>query len=202
MIRTLSSLALSALIGYLLGCSNMALYLSKLKGIDLRRTGSKNLGTCNTFLTLGFGWSVLVFLHDAGKAALAIWLCRKLFADVPMVGYVAGTAAVIGHIFPFYLHFRGGKGFAAYLGMILILNWRFALVILLSVALLTLVTNYIVVGTVTTVVSYPVFTAFATHSLIAVAVLCLATAVILCKHHENFVRIANGTETGLLHKKE
>ena len=189
----------SALIGYLLGSSNMALYVSRLKGVDLRQIGSKNLGTCNTLLNLGWGWAAAVFLHDAGKAVLAVLLCRRLFPGEPLVGYVAGSAAVVGHIFPFYLRFRGGKGFAAYLGMILILNWRFALLAILAVAILTLVTNYIVVGTAATVLSYPVFTAVVRHSWIALAALCIATAVVLYKHRENVVRIANGTEIGLRH---
>ena len=195
------SSAVSALIGYLLGSSNMALYISKLKGIDLRQIGSKNLGTCNSIIGFGFGWAALVFLHDAGKAALAIILCRWLFPENLIVGYVAGSAAVIGHVFPFYLHFRGGKGFAAYLGMMLFLNWRFALVSILITAVLTLATNYIVAGTVTTVVSYPAFTALVSHSASSVAVLCVATAVVIYRHHENFVRIANGTEIGLINKK-
>lgn len=193
--------AISGLIGYLLGSSNMALYISKLKGIDLRQIGSKNLGTCNTFLGFGPGWAALVFLHDAGKAALAVILCRWIFSGNLMVGYIAGSAAVIGHIFPFYLRFRGGKGFAAYLGMIFVLNWNWGLVSILMIAVLTLATNYIVVATVTVVVSYPVLTAFTTHSVTAVAALCVATAAVLYKHHENFVRIANGTEIGVINKK-
>ena len=190
---------LCALIGYLLGSSNMALYVSRLKGVDLRQIGSKNLGTCNTLLGLGWKWAAVVFLHDVGKAVLAVLLCRWLFPGEPPVGYIAGSAAVVGHIFPFYLRFRGGKGFAAYLGMILILNWRFALLAILAVAILTLITNYIVVGTAATVLSYPVFTALAGRSWIALAALCIATAVVLYKHYENLVRIANGTEIGLRH---
>ena len=200
MMQNLFPLAVCALIGYLLGCSNMALYVSKLKGVDLRQTGSKNLGASNTYLTFGMGWAALVFLHDAGKAALAIYLSHRLFPAVPAVGHVAGAAAVLGHMFPFYLRFRGGKGFAAYLGTILMLNWRFGLIMLVVVAGITLITNYIVIGTVTTVTVYPIFTAIVTRSLTAVAVLSLASIVILWKHRENYVRIANGTEAGLFKK--
>lgn len=192
--------AVCALIGYLLGCSNMALYISKLKGIDLRQTGSKNLGASNTFLTFGPLWAVLVFFHDAGKAALAVYLSQRLFPALPAGGYMAGAAAVMGHMFPFYLRFRGGKGFAAYLGTILILNWRFGLMILLIVAGVTLITNYIVIGTVTTVTAYPIYTAIMTRSLVAVGILSLVSLVILWKHRENYVRIVNGSEPGLFKK--
>lgn len=194
------AVVLSCLIGYVIGCSNMALYLSKLKGVDLRQIGSKNLGTCNSMLGLGIGSAALVFLHDAGKAVLAVCLCRHLFPGIPVAGYAAGAAAVIGHIFPFYLNFRGGKGFAAYLGMIFILDRRFALIALVAVALLTLITNYIVYGTAVTVISYPVFTALATHSIAAAVTVCAASAVVLFRHRENFARIADGTEIGLLHR--
>ena len=201
MIRTMLPLFICALIGYLLGCSNMALYISHAKGIDLRQTGSKNLGASNVFLTFGIGWAALVFLHDAGKAALAIYVCRHLFPEFSLAGYVAGSAAVLGHILPFYLRFRGGKGFAAYLGMILTMNWRFGLVILLLVAGITLLTNYIVIGTAMTVTAYPIYTAVMTHSILSVLVLWVASSVIIYMHRENFVRIANGTELGLRKKK-
>lgn len=201
MTRILTAVLISILIGYLLGCSNMAFYLSKLKGIDLRKTGSRNLGTCNTFTSFGFGWSVVVFLHDAGKAALAMFLARLLFPGVSAAVYVAGVAAVIGHVFPFYLRFRGGKGFAAYMGIILMLNWKVGLLVLLLVAVLTLVTNYIVVGTFATVIGYPIYTALISGGLVAVLILCIASAIVIFRHRENLVRLANGTEIGLFHKK-
>lgn len=99
-------------------------------------------------------------------------------------------------MFPFYLRFKGGKGFASYLGMILAINWKFALCILAAVVILTVLTDYIVVGTVTSVVSFPIYTAIRS-GWIPLAILCVATLAILIKHRENFVRIWNGTEMGL-----
>ena len=110
-------------VGYLLGSSNMAFYLSKLKNIDLKKRGSGNLGTCNAWTELGWKWSVLVFLHDAGKAAIAVLLTAWLFPDYAYSQHVAGVCAVLGHIYPFYLKFKGGKGHAAYIGMGFALNW-------------------------------------------------------------------------------
>jgi len=187
----------SALIGYLFGCSNMALYLSKWKGIDLRSGGSRNLGASNAVMLLGWRAGVLVGGHDIGKAFLAILLSRHLFPAQPLIGTVAGVSAVLGHMYPFYLKFRGGKGFAAYIGMMLALNWRAALVIIAALVLLTIITDYIVVGTVTTVVTYPAFVAFYTRSAVAVCLLLIATGAILYKHRGNYVRILNGTEPGL-----
>ncbi len=185
----------AAALGYLLGCSNMTYYLAKLKNVDTSR-GSGNLGTSNAMILMGWGAAVLVFIHDAGKAALAVLLARWLFPGAPLVGAVAGVAAVWGHIFPFYLKFKGGKGFAAYLGMTLALNWKLALVIGVLVVVIMLVTDYLVLGTFTTVVTVPAAMGFLEHSWPVVLVLLAATAVILFKHRENVTRLRNGTEIG------
>ena len=188
-----ASYSLIVLIGYLLGSLNLAMLLAKLKGVDLRGGGSGNPGASNTVTLMGWKAGVLVGMHDIGKAALAVWLCTRLFPAVPYCGAVAGVACVLGHIFPFYLGFRGGKGFAAYLGMTLALNWRFALGLLVAIALLVLITDYIVVGTMTTVISFPAFCAIRHHYVLAL-LLCVASLVIIYKHRANLVRICNGTE--------
>ena len=188
---------LTILGAYLLGCSNMALYVSRARGVDLRSGGSGNLGAANTMTLMGWKYAVLVGAHDIGKAVLAVVLARRLFPGAEYVGFVAGVSCVLGHMYPFYLRFRGGKGFASYLGMILALNWRFALIVMAGVLLLTLITDYIVVGTVFSVVSYPVYTAIRSGWL-PMGILCVATLAILYKHRQNYVRIWNGTEIGLL----
>lgn len=188
--------ALIVFLSYLLGCSNMALYVSKLKGVDMRAAGSRNLGASNAMVLMGWRFGVLVGIHDIGKAVLAVVLARHFGGELPFISAAAGVACVLGHIFPFYLRFKGGKGFASYLGMTLALNWRFALIVLLIVVLVTLISDYIVVGTVTTVLIVPAYMAF-TGSLLLSAILSLATVAILYKHRENFLRIYKGTEIGL-----
>ena len=180
---------------YLIGCSNMALYLSRIKGVDLRAAGSKNLGASNAFALMGWKAGAIVAIHDIGKAVLAVELSKWIFPDIPLLGFIAGVACVLGHMYPFYLKFKGGKGFASYIGMIIAINWKFALCILAAVVILTLVTDYIVVGTVTCVISFPVYTAIRSGWL-PLAILCVATFAILYKHRENYVRIWNGTEMG------
>ena len=132
------SYILTFLFAYMLGCSNMALYLSKLKKVDLRSGGSKNLGASNATILMGLKAGVLVALHDVGKAAAAVLLANIVYPDVANIGAVAGVAAVLGHIFPAPMKFRGGKGFASYVGMTLALNWRFALMVLFVVVLVFL----------------------------------------------------------------
>lgn len=182
---------------YLMGCSNMAVYLAKLKKVDLRAGGSGNPGTSNATLLMGWRAGILVGIHDIGKGVLAVLLVRWLFPALEYGDVAAGVACVLGHIFPVFMKFRGGKGLAAYIGMILALNWKFALIILAVLVIVTVITDYIVVGTVTTVIASPVVLGLLTHSIILAAVLCIATGVILYKHRENYVRIWKGTEIGL-----
>ena len=188
---------LAGLLAYLIGCSNMALYLSRLKNVNFRDKGSGNLGASNATLLLGWRARVLVALHDAGKAFLAVLLCRWLFPNLEYVGAVGGIACVLGHIFPFYLKFKGGKGFASYIGMTFALNWKLAMAILIAAVLITVITDYIVFGTLTTIISVPAYLGITRHSLILALILLVGTVVIVLKHRENFVRIAKKTEPGL-----
>ena len=185
-----------ALIGYGLGCSNMAVYLAALKGVDLRAGGSGNPGASNAMILMGWKAGIIVGLHDIGKAVAAVLVCGLLFPAAPLAGAVGGVACVLGHMFPFYLRFHGGKGFASYLGMALALNWRAALVIFLAVVIITLVTDYVVIGTMTTVVSFPIYSAL-TGSCLTALLLSLVSLVIIYKHRMNLVRIRRGTEIGL-----
>ena len=188
------------LAGYLLGCSNMALYISRSKGVDLRSGGSKNLGASNAVTMMGWSAGILTGVHDIGKTVLAVFLVRFLFPELAYVGEVAGVASVFGHIFPFYLKFHGGKGFACYVGLLLALNWKFGLIMMVVVAIITLVTDFIVLGTTMTVLVSPVFMGL-TVGIAAALILALASAVILWKHRENYVRMYKGTELGLRGKR-
>ena len=183
--------------GYLLGCSSMALYLSRYKKVDMKGAGTGNLGASNATALMGWRYGVLVALHDIGKSVLAVLLAKYLFPNLEYAGAAAGIASVMGHIFPFYLKFKGGKGFASYWGMTLALNWKLALVIFVAGLLLTFLTDYIVTATTTTVIAVPVYLGFATDSLILVLILCIGSAVIIYKHRKNYVRIFRGTEIGL-----
>lgn len=186
----------SIMLGYLLGCANLALILAKRKNVNLAAAGSGNPGASNTAMLLGWRAGILVGIHDAGKAFLAVVLAGLLFPEAEHARTVAGVACVLGHIFPFYRKFQGGKGFASYLGMTIGLNWKFALVILAAVVIVTVVTDYIVCGTLTTVFSVPVYIGL-TRGWLAALILAVATAVILWKHRENYPRMLNGTEFGL-----
>ncbi|MBR3973991.1 MAG: glycerol-3-phosphate acyltransferase [Oscillospiraceae bacterium] len=183
------------ILGYLFGCSHMAYYLSKIKKVDLRSGGSGNLGGSNVTVLMGWKAGILTTVHDVAKAMIAVIIAKWLFPDTPHVGVVTGVAAVLGHIFPFYLKFNGGKGFACYIGMLIALNWKFAVAIIIASVVITIVTDYIVMATTTTIVVSPIFFAFT--SWVVALIMLIATAVIIYKHRVNYVRIYKGTELGL-----
>lgn len=182
---------------YFLGCSNPAWVISKLKGVDMRSGGSGNLGTCNSVIMLGMRWGVIVCIYDMGKAALSVLLASWLLPELIFLPHIAGVACICGHIFPFYLKFRGGKGFASFLGMVLALDWRFAIVLFLIVVLVTVLTDHIVYATALAVLLAPLYLWLVADNLIAAAIVSIASAVILWKHRENFSRLKAGTEISL-----
>ena len=182
------------ILSYILGSSNMAKYIAAIKKVDLSAGGSGNPGASNAVILMGWGAGVLTALHDIGKSALAVVLARLVFPDAPLIGATAGVAAVLGHIFPFWMKFKGGKGFASYLGMTIALHWKFAIAVLLLVVLVTLITDYIVAATTTTIVLVPIGLGLLTHSLLLPLILLIASLVIAWKHRDNYVRIYNGTE--------
>ncbi len=186
---------LIALVGYLLGTSSMAFYLSIMTKKDVRKSGSGNLGASNTMALLGWKAAVLVGAHDIGKAWLAVLLAKWIFPNVAYAGAVAGVASVIGHIFPFYLKFKGGKGLASYIGLTAGLDIRLALVIVVVVLGIMIFTDYIALGALAMVVIVPVVSLFSQGWVLAL-ILCAATVVMIFKHIENLVRIFRGEEMG------
>ena len=187
---------LAILGGYLLGCSNMAYWLAKCRGVDLRSGGSGNLGASNAVTMMGWKAGVITALHDGAKAFLAVLLFRFVFRDVEAIGTVAGVAAVYGHIFPFYLKFKGGKGLASYVGLLVALNWKLAIALFVVLAIATVVTDYIVVGTVLVILIAPIFYAVTGDGTTAL-ILAAASLLMIWKHRINYVRIYKGTEVGL-----
>lgn len=186
-----------ALMGYLFGCSNLAFFLGKTRGFDIRSHGSNNAGASNAAVTMGLKIGIIVGMHDIAKSCIAALLAAYLFPAITGAAAVAGAAAVIGHIFPFYLNFQGGKGFASFVGMILALDWRFFLVIVVAVLLITLISDYIAIGTLTTIISFPVYLAITRVGQLVICAVCAASVVMFFKHIINIKRICSGEEIGL-----
>ena len=108
---------ISIILSYLVGTINPAYLLAKLKGFDIRKQGSKNAGTLNTYKTLGLLQAILVFIIDAGKGILSFYLAKEVFLLSELNIYLSSLFVIIGHRYPFYLNWKGGKGVAAGIGL-------------------------------------------------------------------------------------
>ncbi len=142
---------LCVMIGYVFGLFQTGYILGRIRGIDIRDYGSGNAGTTNAFRTMGSGMGFLTFFGDAFKcvfAALLTWaLIGRHHADIwPLLCLYTGAGVILGHNFPFYLHFRGGKGIAATGGMIFALNIPLCMVAILTFGAGLFISGYVSVG--------------------------------------------------------
>lgn len=186
------------LAAYLIGSSSMSFYISKFKKINLKEKGSKNLGASNTLAIIGKKAAAAVLVHDVLKSFFAILAVRFIFNipynEVHWLLAAVGVAAVVGHIFPFYLKFKGGKGFATYIGLIFGLDWRLFLAVVALIFVVAFITDYIVVGTFSTIAAGPVYYALIQPNLWVALIVLLGSLVILWKHRENIRNLKNGKE--------
>lgn len=198
-------LILCMLFGYGLGCINPAYIMGRLRGIDLRKSGSKNAGASNAILLLGKLAGIFSALFDITKAAVAFWLAPVILSDLPLAAEIAGACAIIGHIFPFYMKFRGGKGTACLGGVLLAMDWRLLLILLAVEIVVVLITDYLCMMPITAAVVIPVLYGVlgdsglgwllnAKGGLDGALVLSVAMVVILLVNIKNIRRLIHGTE--------
>jgi len=181
---------ISMIVGYLLGCIQSAYIIGRTAGkLDIRDHGSGNAGASNITSTLGLKYGFLVGLVDLLKGAFSVWIITWIYPEQPALAYLAGMMAVIGHIFPFYLKFRGGKGVAALVGMMLGVDWRLGLLFALLVAVPALLTDYIVAGSFSTFIALPIVTFFSGQSILLILVSLGLAVLCFYLHRGNIQRI-------------
>ena len=162
--------------------------------------GSGNAGASNVTSELGWKYGILTGLADVFKAFIPAQLVLYIFPGVfhqQTIMALAGTGAVLGHIYPFFLDFRGGKGVACYIGMLLAINWQIGLAVIIGLILITIITDYISVGSICLYIIIPVLTYTSDANLIVIRCALVLLFVGMIKHWVNIQRIMNGTETGL-----
>ncbi|MBB4210756.1 acyl-phosphate glycerol-3-phosphate acyltransferase [Rhodothalassium salexigens DSM 2132] len=179
------------LLGYLLGAVPFALVLTRAAGYgDIRRIGSGNIGATNVLRTGNKPLAAAVLLLDAGKGALAYGLA---LAFAPTAALAAGVAAVVGHLFPVYLKFRGGKGVATFLGLVIAVDWRLGAAACAAWVATALAFRFSSLAALVAVTVTPVAAYLLVGIDPAVALLALAL-VITWRHKANIQRLAAGTE--------
>ena len=183
-----------ALIGYLLGSINPAYLIVRRKGYDVRVDGSGNAGASNALIIAGGAAFITVALLDIFKAWLACRICRGLFPALTAAEQIGGVACILGHMFPVFLGFRGGRGLACQGGVILAWSWRWFFLLLGAAVLLTLLTKYVCFVSPAVSVTYPLIYYWRTGLVAAALVLLIPALPVLCRHMENFRRIRTGQE--------
>jgi len=185
---------LCAAMGYLLGSINPAYIFGKLRGFDIRARGSGNAGATNVTLIMGKAAGLLCALLDILKSFFAYRIARLLFPATAFVGVLAGCACILGHIFPVWMGFAGGKGLACIGGLILAYNGKLFLLLLALEIVLALVTNYICVMALSICIIFPVIYAVQTGDMIGTLLLLTLIPVVYYKHMPNIRRIIAGKE--------
>lgn len=184
--------AAALVIGYLLGSIPFGLLLTRAAGLgDIRQIGSGNIGATNVLRTGNKGLAAATLLLDAAKGAVAVLVARYYLGEMPAM--LAGLAAFIGHIFPVWLGFKGGKGVATYLGVLAALAWQCALVfaaLWLTVAAATRISS---LAAIIATVASPI-AAWLLGDADLAAVVALMSLIVLIKHRANIERLIAGEE--------
>lgn len=202
-----------AIVAYLLGSISFSVIVSKkLAGFDVREKGSGNAGATNVLRSVGTKGAILTLLGDALKGVVAILFAILVGAiaknsDKALLVQIAGILVVIGHTFPIFFEFKGGKGVATALGVLLMTNWKIGLICLVFALVLMVLTRMVSMGSVGAAILFPVLTLFI-HSNYTVSdgssyfIYSIILAVIVAfNHRSNIQRILNGTENKLSFKK-
>ena len=224
-IKTITAALSVAVISYLLGSLNFAIIVTKImKGTDIRNYGSGNAGMTNVLRTVGVPAAVFTAIGDLGKGILSAlageWIISLAVKGLVESGviyaflnggmYVGIIFALLGHLFPLYYGFKGGKGILVCGGAILIMDWRVFLSILGLFVILFIITKIVSVGSIAASAGYPVFTCiyqcldkdFTSTEIVVNTLLAVGVAtVVIVMHRENIKRLINGTENRFGKKK-
>ena len=204
-----------AILAYAIGSVNFSVLISrKMAGFDVREKGSGNAGTTNVLRAVGVKAAIITLVCDILKGVFAVLLSFLIgnisqTSDRALLIQIAGIFVVVGHTFPIFFEFRGGKGIATALGVLLITNWRIGLICLVFAVILIAITRMVSVGSMSAAILFPVLTLFIGDNFIVaqggfkyfIYSLILAGFVIF-NHRENIKRIMNGTENKISFKNQ
>ncbi len=202
--------AIMAIIAYLIGSINFSVILSKkMAGFDVRDKGSGNAGTTNMLRSVGKKAAAITLICDILKGVVSILIAiafGKIFKDAnsALLVQIAGVAVILGHTFPIFFKFKGGKGVATSLGVLIMSNWQIGLICLVFALILILLTQMVSVGSIAAAVLYPVLTLFIPQNYIVpgnyLIYSIILAIIIIFNHRENVKRLLSGTENRISFK--
>ena len=199
-----------AIIAYLIGSINFSVILSKkMAGFDVREKGSGNAGTTNMLRAVGRKAAAITLICDILKGIIAILIAMFIGkivknSNIELLVQIAGVAVILGHTFPIFFRFKGGKGVATSLGVLMMSNWQIGLICLVFALVLMILTQMVSVGSIAAAILYPVLTLFIPQNYIVpgnyVIYSIILAVLIVFNHRENVKRLLNGTENKISFK--
>ncbi len=202
--------AIVAIIAYLIGSINFSVILSKkMAGFDVRNKGSGNAGTTNMLRSVGKKAAAITLVCDILKGVVAILLAMLMNKISPnsngaLLVQIAGVAVILGHTFPIFFKFKGGKGVATSLGVLIMSNWQIGLICLVFALILIILTQMVSVGSIAAAILYPVLTIFIPQNYIIpgnyIIYSIVLAVIIVFNHRENVKRLLSGTENRISFK--
>lgn len=204
------NLILVIVIGYLFGCVHGSQIIGKYKKINIKKSGMENSGATNATLLLGWRYGLLVAIVDIGKTIVSMFLVASILNMQNIlvdwqIFYLLTNAlfVIIGHNYPITMNFNGGKGTASFFGVLLYLDWKYAIISLFMALIFAFITNYFVFGTMLAYLAFITYIAYV-YGKGPVLLAFFFTVLFLLKHAENFKRIMNHEEVKLstLFRKE
>ena len=173
-------------LGYCIGCINPAHWIAGKKHVNLKEEGTGNLGATNTAIVLGKKAGIFVMLFDIFKSLLSYKIAKWLFPKLLIAGILASIGCILGHCFPVTMHFQGGKGLAAFGGLILAYSPKmFLLIVSIAIGLIFLCNTGVVAPFFGCMV-FPAMVYYAGHDLMETAAVLIASAIIFGTHLSNF----------------
>ncbi len=197
---------LCAVTAYLIGSVNTAIILSSIKGKDIRKEGSGNAGATNTLRVMGKKAAALVALFDGLKGIVAVLvarlICNVMTLESPLAVYLSALCVMLGHIYPLYFGFRGGKGIMTTIAVVFMLDWRIGLILFVLCIAIMLISRYVSLGSCIGAALFPVLVAlFHTDDIFFIVISALIGALAIFKHRSNIARLFRGTESKLSFSK-
>lgn len=199
-----------AIIAYLIGSINFSVIFSKkMAGFDVREKGSGNAGTTNMLRTVGKKAAAITLVCDILKGVVAILIAMLVGnlvegSNGALLVQVAGVAVILGHTFPVFFKFKGGKGVATSLGVLIMSNWQIGLICLVFALVLIILTQMVSVGSIAAAILYPVLTLFIPENYIVpgnyLIYSIILAVIIIFNHRENVKRLLSGKENRISFK--
>jgi glycerol-3-phosphate acyltransferase PlsY len=186
------------ILSYLFGTISPSMIVAKrLKNIDIRDVNSKNAGTSNVAITVGLKWGILVGFLDIFKGFLPVLILRIVFPENDIYWVIGGFFTIIGHIYPFHMKFKGGKGTAAFGGLVLAIMPVPSLILAAIFTVSLFVTDFIALATLVVIILVPLTMIYLDFSVLSIVLVTIYSLLSFYLHFPNFVRIYKKQEVGL-----